>query len=70
MWTRVRWASQARPRLACLCPAPQLNQEAEEEVVLAKEKAVHGVACHSLSLWGCVHLLPVEQSRGQSGFSP
>lgn len=72
MRKRVLWSSPGQARLSCLCPAPALSQEAEEEVVLAKEKAMLSVAstaCHSggaeISGWlGCAQLPVPSPPRG------
>lgn len=58
MQTRVPWP----PRLARLCPAPRLNQEAEEEVVLAKEKAGPCAVCRYSSSWSWPRLRPSKEA--------
>ena len=58
MQTRVPWP----PRLARLCPAPWLNQEAEEEVVLAKEKVGPCAVCRYSSSWSWPRLRPSKEA--------
>ena len=58
MQTRVPWP----PRPACLCPTPRLNQEAQEEVVLAKEKAGPCAICRYSSSWSWPGLRPSKEA--------